>query len=291
MNAKKASASRRNLLLTAALFSTGGVAIKSVHMSGPQVACLRSGFAAAALFLCLPAARRNWNPRIFLVAIAYALTLASFVIANKLTTSANAIFIQDAAPIFIVPLSAVLLRERPTRADFLFMAPLAIGLALFFAGEERPLETAANPRLGNLVACLSALSWSFVIVGFRWLGRGVRVGEHAALQSAALGNLLTFIGCLPFAWPLTSTRITDWTILVYLGVFQIGLPYVLLTNAMQFVPAVEASLLLLLEPVLNPIWTWLVWHERPSNLALVGGAIILGATGAKAMGGVRKPES
>ena len=280
MNTNDVATGRRKLLATAALFSTGGVCIKSVRMSGLQVACLRSAFAAMALLVFLPAARRNWNPRVFLVAIAYAVTLASFVIANKLTTGANAIFIQDSALIFILLLSAALLRERPGRADFVLMIPMAIGLALFFFGNERAVETASNPALGNLVACGSAISWSFVIVGFRWLARGSHNG--GALQAATLGNLLACLFCLPFAWPLPSGRVTDWVLLVYLGVFQIGLAYVLMTGAMEFVPAVEASLLLLLEPVLNPIWIWLVWHERPSNLALAGGALILSATLARA---------
>ncbi len=288
MNPNRLAISRRKLLATAALFSTGGVGIKSVHMSGPQVACLRSAFATAALLLLIPAARRNWSLRIFLVAMAYSVTLASFVVANKLTTSANAIFIQDTAPIFIVFLSAVLLRERPSRADFLLMIPLAIGLALFFAGDERAVETASNPALGNLVACAAAVSWSFVIVGFRWLARGSH--QDGALQAATLGNLLACIFCLPFVFPLPAARITDWVLLVYLGVFQIGLAYLLMTDAMKYVPAIEASLLLLLEPVLNPIWTWLVWHERPSNLALTGGALILGATLVKAWWGSRLPS-
>ncbi len=279
MSGSHVAISRRKLLATAALFSTGGVCIKSVHMSGPQVACIRSAFATVALLLFIPAARRNWNLRTLLVALAYSVTLASFVIANKLTTGANAIFIQDTAPIFIVFLSAVLLQERPSRGDFVFMVPLATGLALFFAGNERAVVTATNPALGNLVACASAVSWSLVIVGFRWLSR---FGDDGALQSATLGNLIAALICLPFALPLPSARAVDWVLLLYLGVFQIGLAYLLMTDAMKFVPAVEASLLLLLEPVLNPIWTWLVWHERPSNLALVGGAIILGSTLIKA---------
>ena len=281
MDSTQLAISRRKLLATAALFSTGGVGIKSVQLSGLQIACLRSAFAAAALLLFVPAARRNWNARVFLVAIAYSVTLASFVVANKLTTGANAIFIQDSSLIFIVFLSAVLLRERPSRADFTFMIPMAIGLALFFVGNERPRETASNPGLGNLVACGSAISWSFVIIGFRWLARSSH-SNHGALQAATLGNLLAALLCLFFAFPMPAARPIDWVVLVYLGVFQIGLAYLLMTDAMKFVPAIEASLLLLLEPVLNPIWTWLVWHERPGNLALAGGALILVSTGAKA---------
>jgi len=281
--------SRRNLLLTAALFSTGGVAIKAVNLAGPQVACLRSGIAAVALMIFLPEARRNWNPRVCLLASVYALTLVCFVIANKLTTSANAIFLQDTAPLYILVLSAILLHERPRRADLWFMLVLACGLSLFFAGAEHPRDTATNPPLGNLFGAASGVFYAIVIVGFRWLSRG---GDASgSLSVTGLGNLLAFVFCLPFAWPLAPGRPLDWAVLIYLGVFQIALAYLIMTRSMRHVSAVEASLLLLLEPVLNPVWTWMVYRERPANFALLGGALILGATVVRSLSQRRRMEA
>lgn len=268
------------LLLTAALFSTGGVAIKSVHLAGAQVACLRSAIAAATLFVFLPGARKNWNARVFLLGLAYAATLVFFVLANKLTTGANAIFLQDAAPLYILILSTVLLKERPARADLWFMLPMAAGRALFFAGSEEALETAPNPRLGNAIAAFSGVTYAILVVGFRWFARAG--DDSRSVATVGLGNVLAAVICLPFACPLTHARPVDWLILLYLGAVQIGLAYFLMTRAMKHVPALEASLLLLLEPVLNPIWTWLVYREQPSRLALAGGALIIGATAGRA---------
>jgi drug/metabolite transporter, DME family len=92
------------------------------------------------------------------------------------------------------------------------------------------------------------------------------------------GNLFAFLLALPLALPVHGVRPLDWGILVYLGVFQIGLAYLLLTRAVRHVPAFEATTLLLLEPVLNPVWAWLLVGERPGALALAGGGLILAAT-------------
>lgn len=279
MASQEALRSRQALLFTAALFSTGGVAIKAVHMSGVQVACARSGIAAIALLIVLPDARRNWNMRVLLLSVAYALTLVSFVIANRLTTGANAIFLQDTAPLYILILSAALLKEKPKRIDLWFLLPFAIAISLFFAGSERAVETATNPPLGNVIAAASGVFYALVIIGFRWMSRAG--DEGGSLATVGLGNILGCLMCLPFALPLNDGRPVDWLILVYLGVVQIALAYFLMTKAMRRVPAVEASLLLLLEPVLNPLWTWLVYRERPGNLAILGGVLIIGATAAR----------
>jgi len=92
------------------------------------------------------------------------------------------------------------------------------------------------------------------------------------------GNLLVFAVCLPMALPVARFAAVDVAAISYLGVVQIGLAYVCMTRAMREVPALEASLLMLVEPVLNPVWAWLVHGERPSEWALAGGALILAAT-------------
>lgn len=279
--------SRQALLVTAALFSTGGVVIKTIHMPGLQIGSMRSGFAALALLLLAPETRRNWTLPVFGLSIMYALTLVTFSIANKLTTSADAIFLQDTSLLYILILSAVFLKERPKRADLILMVPLAIGISLFFVGSEAAVETAPNPRLGNLVAAFSGVCYATIVIGFRYFSR--KGQESASAATVGLGNVLGCVLTLPFAWPLTAGHSVDWLLLAFLGVFQIGLAYFLMTRAMRWVPAFEASLLLLLEPVLNPIWTWLVYRERPGNLAMLGGALILGATAFRTWWGSRAP--
>ena len=271
-----AARSRRDILITAALFSTGGMAIKSVQMPGMQIACLRSGIAAVALLLFLPNARRGWNASVFSLALAYAATLATFVMANKLTTSANAIFLQNTTPIYILALGAIFLKEYPRQTDFLFLAPVATGLLMCFFSEQRAVATAPNPPLGNLFALASGLLYAIVITGFRWQARsGV---ASAGARTATVGNILACLLALPFALPLAPGRPLDWAVLAYLGIFQIGLAYFLMTRAIGHVSAFEASLLLLLEPTLNPIWTWLAYRERPGAMAIAGGILILIST-------------
>ncbi len=278
------------LLLAAGLFSTGGAAIKAAHFSGWQIASLRSGIAGLTLFVLIPAARRGWGWRPFLVGSAYAATCICFVLANRLTTSANAIFLQMASPLYVMLLGPVLLKEPITRRDLLFFPPIALGLALFLLGDQRPAVTAPDPVAGNLIALGSGVTFALAVVGFRWLGRaGDRLGT-TPVAAAAMGNFTACAVALPMALPLGSHAPADWGILLYLGVFQIGLAYVLFSRSIIRLPALEASILLLLEPVLNPIWTWLVHGEIPGRAALAGGALVLGATLGRAWRSEGRPD-
>jgi DME family drug/metabolite transporter len=271
------------LLLASVLFSTGGAAIKWAHFSGWQIASLRSGIAGVTLLLLVPAARRGWGWRPLLVGAAYAGTCICFVLANRLTTGANAIFIQSASPLWVLALSPLLLRERVGRRDVLFMLPIGLGLALFFFGDHRAIATAPNPVAGNLIAALSSVTFAFAVIGFRWLGRGGSTHGATPLTAAAMGNFLAFGVALPMALPLGSHAGADWAVLLYLGIFQIGIAYYFVAKGISRLPALEASVLLLVEPALNPIWTWLVQHEVPGAAAIVGGVLVLGATLARAL--------
>ena len=269
--------SRLQLLLTALLFSTGGAAIKATSLSGWQVASLRSLIAAAAIFLLVPEARRSWTWKAAVVGVAYAATLVLYVLANKMTTAANAIFLQYTAPLYLVLLGPWLLRERIRRRDIALMAALAAGMALFFVGRQMPVQTAPDPLAGNVLAALSGVSWALTIAGLRWIETGATAGQPG-MSAVVVGNVLAGIFCLPRARPVVDATAADWGVVLYLGVFQIGLSYALLTRAMRRVPALEASLLMLAEPALNPAWAWSVQGERPGPLAALGGALILIAT-------------
>lgn len=275
---------RLEVLAAAALFSSGGAAIKAVHLAGWQVACFRSAVAAVALFLLLPQVRRRPNPRVLGVGMAYAVTLVLFVLANKLTTSASAIYLQSTAPLYVLLLSPWLLHERIRPRDVVFMAVLAAGLGLFFVGFDPVSATAPNPRLGNVLAVVSGVTWALTIMGLRDLGRE---GESWGAAGAFWGNVFAALACLPMALPVASSRPADWLLIGYLGVFQIALAYYFLLRGLERVRAFEASLLLLLEPVLNPIWAWLVHGERPGTWSIAGALVILLATLAKSFLDVR----
>ncbi len=269
------------VLGAAVLFSTGGAAIKACSLSGWQVASFRSGVACIAVLLVVPAARRRWNARTLAVSAAYAATLVLYVLANKLTTAANTIFLQDTAPLYILLLGPWLLHERIRRRDLGFTVLFAAGMALFFVGAAPRFHTAPDPLAGNLLAVAAGVCWALTIIGLRWLGREGSGSAGASAAAVALGNLLAFAFTLPMALPVRRAGAADWGLVIFLGVIQIGLAYVLLTRGVGRVPALEASLLLLLEPVLNPVWAWLVHGERPGPWALLGGLIILGATALK----------
>lgn len=285
---------RLYVLAAALIFSIGGAGIKSCQLTSWQVASFRSGIAALTLLLLLPEARRGWNGRSALVGLGVAVTMLLFVLANKLTTSANTIFLQSTAPLYIMLLSPWLLREPIRPRDLVIMVVVALGMALLFVGTERPYATAPDPPLGNILATLCAISWAFTLMGLRWMGRGqasapdppvdvpatlpATAAPGSAVTAVVIGNLLAFFLALPFALPVHAARPLDWAIVTGLGTIQIGIAYVFLTSGMRHVRAFEASMLLLLEPVLNPVWAWLILGEKPRTWSLVGGAIILGGT-------------
>jgi DME family drug/metabolite transporter len=271
--------SRLKVLAAAALFSSGGAAIKAVHLTGWQVASCRSAIAALALLILLREARRRPNLRVLGVGIAYAATMILFVLANKLTTAAGAIYLQSTAPLYVLLLSPWLLKEPIRARDVVYMVVLALGLGLFFVGLDPVSATAPNPLLGNVLSLVSGITWALTIMGLRSLGRGAGGEEGSwAPASAFWGNVFAALACLPLALPMTASRPTDWVILGYLGVFQIAIAYLVLLRGLERVGAFEASLLLLLEPVLNPIWAWMVHGERPGAWSLAGGGVIIFAT-------------
>ncbi len=280
----RTSAPRARLLVIGAalLFSTGGAAIKATTLSAWQVACFRSGVAAFAMLVLLPAARRGLSWRSLIVGVAYGATMVSFVVANKLTTAANTIFLQSTAPLYVLLASPWLLGERMRRRDIPYLLVLAAGLSLFFVGVRPPDKLAPDPLLGNIVAAGAGVAWALTLLGLRWLSRPDARGHTPDnLTGVLAGNVLVFLGLLPLALPVTGATTTDWSTIAYLGVVQIGLAYLLLSRGLAKVPALEASLLLLVEPVLNPIWAW-IWHgEAPGPWAVTGGAVILGATAAR----------
>jgi len=270
---------RLQLIGAALLFSTGGAAIKAAEFTGWQIASLRSGFAAVALLLMAPGARRGWTRQSVLVGVAYAACLTLFVLANRLTTAANTIYLQSTAPLYLLILAPWLLKEPVRRRDLGFMLVVGFGLMLFFVGVETPVATAPDPVQGNILALFSGFCWALTVLGLRWLSASERRGSPIAAVTS--GNLIAFLVTLPFALPFGTHSVADWSLVVYLGVFQIALAYVLVTSAINHIPALEASVILLIEPALNPVWAWLVQGEVPGTWAMVGGAIILAATTAK----------
>jgi drug/metabolite transporter, DME family len=263
------------VLCAALLFSTGGAAIKLSSLESAQIAGLRSGIAAVALAVLLPAWRPRWDVRTVALGVAYAATLMLFVAANRLTTAANAIFLQMSAPLYVLALGPRLLREPTQPGDLGRIATIGIGMALFFMAAEPSSTTAPDPWLGNWCAAASGVSWALTLVGLRWTARSAQTPDSdPAGQAVVVGNLLACTVCAPFAFPIRGNGL-DWVLLAYLGVFQIGVAYLCLTRGMRRLRALEVSLLLALEPVMSTLLAWLVHGERPAALALAGALLIL----------------
>jgi drug/metabolite transporter (DMT)-like permease len=210
-------------------------------------------------------------------AIAYATTVTLFVAANKLTTSAHAIFLQSSAPLFLVILGPVLLRERLHARDVAFLMAMACGMWLAFSGSPPVSRTAPHPPAGNLLALVSSLTWALTLIALRYLER-TPAQRGDGLSVVIVGNLLASLVALPFLTPWPAATMASWIAVAYLGMAQIALAYVCLTAAMRHLPALDVSLLLLLEPVLNPVWTWLFHGEQPGYAVILGGAVILAST-------------
>ncbi|NNC65819.1 MAG: EamA family transporter [Gammaproteobacteria bacterium] len=267
-----------NVVAGALLFSTGGVAIKLSSLTGWQVSCLRSLVAGLVLLLVFRHIRMVWSWRALVVAVPYAATFTLFALANKLTTAANAIFLQDTAPLYILALGPLLLRERIRATDLGFLVALGAGLGLIFVSGVTPGVTATDPSLGNVLGACSGLTWALTVMGLRWLAVRTDSSPETPIAAVIAGCFLASVAAAGYAFPIERISLGNGLIVLYLGIFQIALAYLLVTEGIRHVPALEVSLLLLIEPVLSPVWAWIILDETPGRLALVGGAVVLIAT-------------
>src|SRR3989475_5074789 len=264
---------RSKIIAAAILFSSGGAAIKWCGFDAWQLAAFRALFALLTISILLPESRRGWTWRTVVVGFAYAATTLLYVQANKHPTAASAIFLQSTSPLFILLLAPLLLGEHATRRDIAQMAVMGAGLGLFLLGLDQRSATAPDPALGNVLAAICAVTWAFTVMGYRWLAaRGASVAA-----AAVSGNLTAGTIALVMAQPLAAGRPADWTVVAFLGVCQLGIPYLFLARAVPRVRALEVGLFLLIEPVLNPIWAWLVHGETPGPTTLAGRGLLPGA--------------
>lgn len=267
-------------LLGAALcWSLGGVLIKWVQW--PPLAVASGRGLIAALFLAAVCARRlhfTWSPVQLGAAVAYALTTVTFVAATKLTTAANAILIQYTAPVWVALLGAWFLREHPKRSDWTVMALVFAGMGIFLYDGLR-----FSGLLGNLIAISSGVTFAALVLLLR------KQKDGSPIESIILGNVLAFVIGLPWLVEAPALPWDGWLALGTLGTVQLGVSYLLYARAIKHVTALEAVLIPVIEPVLNPVWVMLVLGEKPSAIALLGGAIVIGAVTWRAIDSVRRP--
>jgi len=255
-----------SMLLAAALcWSLGGVLIKGIDWHPLAISGARSAIGAAFLLLVSPHPRFRADLPQIGGAFAYAATVTLFVVANKLTTAANAILLQYTAPVYVALFGAWFLGERPRRADWATLAAVMGGMIFFFLE-----ELTASHLWGNIAALGSGL-------GFAWMALFLRrQKEGSTIESVILGNLLAALLGLPFILA-GSPAAGDVPELLLLGVVQVGIPYALFARAIRGVTALESLLIPTIEPVLNPLWVLLLIGEVPGLLPLAGGAVIIAA--------------
>jgi DME family drug/metabolite transporter len=258
------------IVAAALLWSTGGIGIKAVPDSALKVTFYRSLFAAVALMLFLPRdrwAQRRWSSTpAFLAAIFfYAACLTTFVVATKWTTAANAIFLQYAGAVWVLLLSPMVVHEPMRGRDAVAIGVAMGGMALFFVGRFEMRGMA-----GNAMALVSSVFFAALILSLR--------REQSTSQAAVLwGNVACAFAVLPLVVRDLALTPQSLFVLLFLGIFQIGIAYLLFTRGLAYVTATEASLTGMLEPVSNPIWVFLFLGERPSAFAIAGGVVVLAA--------------
>lgn len=243
--------------------------MKWVNWHPMAIAGVRSAIAAVLIRIAFRKMSFTWSFDQVGGAVAYACTVVSYVVANKMTTAANVILLQYTAPIYAALFGAWFLGERASRLDWVTILTALGGMSLFFLD-----RLTIEGFRGNIVALFSGLSFGWLALFLR------RQKSGSPLESVFLGNVLAALAGLPFLFG-PAPGAPDWIALAALGVIQLGLPYILFTLAIRHVSAVEALLVPMIEPVLNPLWAFLFLREVPGRMALIGGLVILASVAAR----------
>ena len=260
------------LLVTGIMWSTGGLLIKVIPWPPMAISGIRGGIAALTIFLLTRNLRFTWSRTQVAAAICYVLVVTLFVIANKLTTAGNSILLQYTAPVYVAIFGYTFLGERSTRVDWVTILVLLTGLTVFFFD-----ELTISGVLGNVCAILSGMSFAALTILLR------KQKDGSPSDSILLGNLLTLLVGLPVIVTGVTWDPMPWLLIVVLGVFQLGIPYVLYTTAIKYVTALDAIIYPIIEPILNPILVFLVLGEVLGSWAIFGGIIVLGGVIARGL--------
>jgi len=262
-------------VVSVVLFSTGGLSIKHLTLTALPLAGLRA--LVAALFFACYLYRREGSSNFFqlnrygwIAAVSYLLMTVTYVLSMKLTTAANAIFLQYTMPAWVLVGGALWLKESVTPGRLAAISLSMAGMGLFFLGDLQPRDWQ-----GNIAALTSGLAFAILVLALR-KGRDSR-----PLHAVFWGNALTAIVVLPIALALQPDCFAPmktfgaWSVLLWLGLFQIGVAYLFYVFALKHIPAFEVALISLIEPILNPTWVFLAKGEQPSYWAYWGGALIV----------------
>jgi drug/metabolite transporter, DME family len=254
------------IFTAAIMWSTGGLLVKLVTFNAMQISFFRCSIAAVVFIILFRKRLLLVNRFTFLTAVFYASVLIAYVIALKLTTAANAIFLQSTAPIYVLIFEPIILKTTYNRINIITIAVCTVGMFFFFMGKISPVHFE-----GNLVALFSGIMFAALFLGLR------KNDSKYQLSSIFYGNVIVALVCIPFLPGIQNVNFSNLWMVTFLGVFQIGLAYAVFSYGLKRVLAVEASIIALVEPVLNPVWVFIGYGEVPSFMAIIGGIIILSA--------------
>ena len=253
------------VFLAAVLYSIGGLCMKVIPWSGMAINGGRTAIALVVIGIYLVIVKHplRFNRWVILGALCVFGTNALFSVANKMTTAANAIVLQFTAPIFVVLFTMFFFKTRPTKLDLGACAVVFGGIVFFFVD-----SLSMGGGVGNLLALISGISYAGVFM----LND---MPNSDAISSVFWGDVLSAVTGLPFLLKETDFSFVPMTSLIILGVFQVAVAYILLAYGLKTTPAVTASLVSGIEPVLNPILVAVFYGEKMGSIALVGAAIVI----------------
>ena len=254
------------VFLAALLWSSGGLFIKLVPYTPMQISFFRCSIAAVTFAIIFRKSVLRINKLSILSSFFYAGTLICYVIAMKTTTAANTIFLQSTAPIYVLIFEPILNKTNWEKANIITIAVCFVGMILFFLDGLEPGQLE-----GNLLALLSGIFFAALFLGLK------KNDKQYQQNSIFVGNVIVAIICIPFLTTLQEIVFTDFWKVIYLGVFQIAIAYAFFSTGLKTVFAVEASIISMVEPVLNPVWVFIGYGEVPAVTAIIGGIIIITA--------------
>ncbi len=252
------------IVIAAILWSTGGIFIKLTTLSPLQISFFRCLFAALLFLIVFKRQLLKANFFTFINAGFYAAVLILYVIATKTTTAANAVFLQYTAPIYVLIFEPLINKTKYERINIITIIVCFIGMILFFTG-----KLSSGNLFGNIIALLSGVAFAAFLLGMRKNKK-----EHQFV-SIFYGNILVVLISFYSIFKLDTVSVSNLLMVSYLGIFQVGAAYIIFAYGLKKVLAVEASLISMIEPVLNPLWVLIGYGEVPSFMASVGGLIIL----------------
>jgi len=258
--------------LAALLWSSGGLFIKILTLDAFQISFYRSAIAAIAIIVISKANKKKLNFEFDIISVlcslCYALVLIMFVVAAKLTKVANAIFLQFTAPIYLLILEPIFLKTKFEKKNLIALVFCFTGMVLFFFGK---LELSGIQ--GNLIAIGSGISFALFTLFLKWK-KQIHKTEDTIIY-IVVGNILVCLFCLPLIFNNLTIDLTQFLILLYMGIFQIGISYIIFNEGIKYISATESMIIAMLEAILSPIWVFLGVGEVPSGYAIAGSLIIL----------------